>query len=109
MIVSFSNKAMEYIKKKSISNLLVKISFFTQGCIHIYEPILEPIPNDKLGKFQKDADLVVNGINIYLSDQYLETYNTQNELYIDIQKFPTQKLILKNLEPIIIQTCKLEK
>ena len=109
MSVAFSKKAIDYIKKKKIINLLVKISFFTQGCIHIYEPKLEPIPNDKLGNFQKNKRLVVNGINIYLSDQYLETYNTQKELYIDLQKFPKQKLILKNLEPIIIQTCKLDK
>lgn len=109
MSVAFSKKAIDYIKKKKIINLLVKISFFTQGCIHIYEPKLEPIPNDKLGNFQKNKRFVVNGINISLSDQYIETYNTQKELYIDLQKFPKQKLILKNLEPIIIQTCKLDK
>jgi len=109
MNVSFSNKARQYTKKKKIINILVKISFFTQGCVHIYEPKLEPISNDKLGNFQKNKRIIVNGFTIYLSDQFLEIYNTQKEIHIDLQKFPKQKLILKNIDPIIIQTCKLEK
>lgn len=109
MNVTFSNKAREYTKKKNIINLLVKISFFTQGCVHIYEPKLEPIPDDELGDFQKNERIIANGFTIILSDQYLEIYQNQKELFIDLQKFPRQKLILKNLDPIIIQTCKMDK
>ena len=109
MNVTFSNKASEYIKKKNIINLLVKISFFIQGCVHIYEPKLEPIPIDKLGNFEKNERIILNGFTILLSDQFLKIYNSQEELHIDLQKFPNQKLILKNLDPIIIQTCKMDK
>lgn len=109
MNVTFSNKAREYTKKKNVINLLVKISFFTQGCVHIYEPKLVPIPNDELGNFEKNERIIVNGFTIILSDQYLEIFKNQKEFIIDLQKFPRQKLIVKNLNPIIIQTCKMDK
>jgi len=109
MMIILSNKAKGYIKKKCIKNLLIKISFFTEGCVHVYEPKIETIIPENIKNYLKNDNFDINGIHVYLSNQYNEIYKNQKDIHVDLQKFPRKKLIIKNIDPIIINACKLEE
>ena len=110
MDIILSEKAKEYITRKRISNLEIKISFFSERCVQIFEPKVQVISDKNLDDFVGIRKEIVDGIVIYISDQFSEIYKEENkDIHIELHKFPKKKLIIKNIDPIIIQTCKIDK
>lgn len=108
MSIILSNKSKEYIEKNKISHLLIRVSFFTEGCILIKEPKIE-IVNEKDMKKYKDHDKIMNeNLTLLISNDFREIFDQKNKFCLDLGGTFKKKIILKNFQPIIIRTCKVD-
>jgi len=105
--ISFSNKAKDYLKKKNFKHLLVKTNFFSETCVQIYEPKIAPLKKGEVKDLQDHEKVVLNGLDIYVSKKFLNRFIIEKKIEVDLQRFP-KKLIIKNIDPIVINVCKIE-
>jgi len=106
MSISLSNKSKEYLKKSNTSNFLVDIIFIEEPCTQIYNPTIEKIKDVDFDKY-KDFEKVSNdNLILYLSDWFIKIYGKLEEYQLDINGIFKKKLIIKNINPIIKNTCK---
>ena len=105
--IEFSDRAQKYISEKNYRHLLIKISLFSEKCVQIYEPVIISLSSEELDFYQDCTQLTINGMVIYLDKQFLELYPSISQIFIERQRFP-KRLFIKNLDPIIINTCRVD-
>ena len=107
MSILLLDKSKEFIKKNNISHLLIDITFIEEPCTQIYDPKIEMIKNIDIEKYENLEKVSGNNITLYLSKQFIEIYGKLKEYQLDVGGFFRKVLILKNIEPIIKNTCKI--
>lgn len=107
MSILLSEKSKEFINKNNISYLLIDIIFIEEPCTQIYDPKIEIIKNDDTEKYENLEKVSGNKISLYLSKQFIEIYGKLNEYQLDIGGFFKKVLIIKNIDPIIKNICKI--
>ena len=106
MSISLSNKSKEYLKKSNISNFLVDIIFIEEPCTQIYNPTLKKITEADIEKYKDFEKVSKDNLILYLSDWFIQIYGKLEEYQLDINGVFKKKLIIKNIDPIIKNTCK---
>ena len=108
MSIVLSNKSKEYLKRSNTSNLLVDITFIEEPCTQIYNPVIEKIEDIDLENY-KDFEKVSNdNLILYLSDWFIKIFGKLEEYQLDIDGIFKKKIIIKNINPIIKNTCKVD-
>ena len=107
MSILLSEKSKEFIDKNNISYLLIDITFIEEPCTQIYDPKIEMIKNIDTEKYENLEKVSGNKITLYLSKQFIEIYGKLKEYQLDVGGFFKKVLILKNIDPIIKNTCKI--
>ena len=109
--ITFSKKAREYLKEKEIPSFLIKISLFSEKCVQIYEPIIQPISREEIEKKLSAKEIIKEEgyakPDIFYTSQFEELFKEQNEIQIERKRFP-KKLVIQNIDPIIINTCRVD-
>ena len=107
MMIKLSKKLEDYLQKNNILNLILRIAFFTEGCILIKEPKIEVINDQSLKDF-KDYEKICNDkLTLFISEEFKEIYGTKEDFILELGGKLIKKIILLNYQPIIIRTCKL--
>ena len=107
MSILLSDKSKEFVEKNDISHLLIDITFIEEPCTQIYDPKIEMIKKIDTEKYENLEKVSGNDITLYLSKQFIEIYGKLKEYQLDVGGFFTKVLILKNIDPIIKNTCKI--
>jgi len=107
MSILLSDKSKEFVEKNDISHLLIDITFIEEPCTQIYDPKIEMIKNIDTEKYENLVKVSGNDITLYLSKKFIEIYGKLKEYQLDVGGFFTKVLILKNIDPIIKNTCKI--
>jgi len=107
MSILLSDKSKEFVEKNNISHLLIDITFIEEPCTQIYDPKIEMIKNIDTEKYEILEKVSGNKITLYLSKQFIEIYGKLKEYQLDVAGFFKKVLILKNIDPIIKNTCKI--
>lgn len=108
MNVILSEKSQEYINKNKISNLLIKVSFFTEGCILIKEPRIENIKNKDREKYTDYNRISKENLNFFIAPDFTEIFSEIEDYFLELEGTLKKKLIIKNIKPIIIRTCQMD-
>ena len=106
MSILLSKESEEYLKKNNASNFLVDIIFIEEPCTQIYHATLEKIEEANLEKYKDFETVSKDNLKLYLSDWFLKIYGKLEEFQLDVDGFFKKKLTIKNVEPIIKNTCK---
>jgi len=107
MSILLSEKSKEFINKNNISYLLIDITFIEEPCTQIYDPKIEIIKSIDTAKYQNFEKVPGDKITLYLSKQFIEIYGKLNEYQLDVGGFFKKVLILKSVDPIIKNICKI--
>lgn len=107
MSISLSNKSKEFLKKSNTLNFLVDIIFIEEPCTQIYNPTVEKIKDVDLDKYKDFEKVSKDNLILYLSDWFLKIYGKLEEFQLDINGILKKRLIIKNINPIIKNTCKI--
>lgn len=107
MSILLSDKSKEFVEKNDISHLLIDITFIEEPCTQIYDPKIEMIKKIDTEKYENLEKVSGNDITLYLSKKFIEIYGKLKEYQLDVGGFFTKVLILKNIDPIIKNTCKI--
>jgi len=108
MNVILSEKAQEYINKNDISNLLIKVSFLTEGCILIKEPKIEIIKDKDIINYVDYNKISKGKLNVFIAQNFNEIFGENEEYFLELEGTLKKKLIIKNIKPIIIRTCQMD-
>ena len=108
MSISLSNKSKEFLKKSNTTNFLVDIIFIEEPCTQIYNPTIEKIKDVDLEKYEDFEKVSKDNLILYLSDWFIKIYGKLEEYQLDINGIFKKKLIIKNINPIIKNTCKVD-
>ncbi|MFX1365634.1 MAG: hypothetical protein ACFFCE_02160 [Promethearchaeota archaeon] len=109
MSIILSNKSEEYLRKSITSNFIVDIMFIEEACTQIYNPTIEYIKDVDLENY-KDYEKVSNeNLILYLSDWFIKIYGKLEEYHLDVGGFFKKKLTITNIDPIIKNTCRIDK
>ncbi len=107
MSILLSDKSKEFVEKNDISHLLIDITFIEEPCTQIYDPKIEMIKKIDTEKYENLEKVSGNNITLFLSKEFIEIYGKLKEYQLDVGGFFTKVLILKNIDPIIKNTCKI--
>ena len=108
MSISLSNKSKEFLKKSNTLNFLVDIIFIEEPCTQIYNPTIEKIKDVDLDKYKDFEKVSKDNLILYLSDWFIKIYGKLEEFQLDINGILKKRLIIKNINPIIKNTCKVD-
>ncbi len=108
MSISLSNKSKEFLKKSNTLNFLVDIIFIEEPCTQIYNPTVEKIKDVDLDKYKDFEKVSKDNLILYLSDWFIKIYGKLEEFQLDINGILKKRLIIKNINPIIKNTCKVD-
>lgn len=106
MSINLTQKAELYLKKENAKKLYIDIAFSEEPCTQIYEPSVEIIEDEELEKYNTPHRLSENGIILFISEWFKQLFGEQNEFKLDLKGLLKKKLVIKNIEPIIKNTCK---
>ncbi|WP_371805537.1 hypothetical protein [Candidatus Lokiarchaeum ossiferum] len=102
--VQFDTRALEYIEKKKISNVLIDVEYLEEPCTQIFSPIVKDqahfISEDKGYRNQQ-------GLLVEFSDQYLNHFDFSQDIIISTEGLLKKHLSVKNIDPIIKNVCKI--
>jgi hypothetical protein len=107
MSILLSKESKEYLKKNNASNFLVDIIFIEEPCTQIYYATIEKIEEADLEKYKDFENVSKDNLILYLSDWFLKIYGKLEEFQLDVDGFFKKKLTIKNVNPIIKNTCKI--
>lgn len=108
MTIIISKKLKTYIKKKEISQLLITVSFFTEGCILIKEPKIIDVTHENKRNFYDSEKNLDGSLILHFSKEFYEIFNKNDEYHLDLGSTFRKKVILTNIQPKIIRTCKVD-
>jgi len=106
MSILLSNKSKEYLKKSNTSNFLVDIDFIEEPCTQIYNPTIKKIKDVDLEKYNDFEKVSKDNLTLFLSDWFIKIYGKLEEYRLDLNGFLKKRLTIKNIDPIIRNTCK---
>ncbi len=110
MSVKLSNKAKIFIIKNNICNILLDVSYFTEGCVLIKEPKIEIIKSNKdLRDFEEYDQIKHDSLNLYISNDFKQIFPQKEEFLLELGGTIKKKIIIKNIQPQIIRTCQVDK
>ena len=104
--IILTEKLRKYLQEKTISYLLAKVSFFSEGCVLIKEPKFEVLNANDLEEFQANEKITKDQLTLYISDDFNEIFGSEEEFYLDLKGVLRKKIIIKNIQPIMKRTCK---
>jgi len=108
MSIILSNKSKDFLKKSNTSNFLVDIIFIEEPCTQIYNPTIEKIKDVDLEKYKDLEKVSTDNLILYLSDWFIKMYGKLKEYQLDINGLFKKRMIIKNINPIIKNTCKVD-
>lgn len=100
--VQFDARAMEYVEKKKINNVLLDVEYLEEPCTQIYSPIVKP--QLMLGSTDKGYRNM-QGLLIEFSEQYLNLFDFSQDVIISTEGLLKKHLSVKNIDPIIKNVC----
>jgi len=106
MSILLTNRSKEYLKKSNTFNFLVDIDFIEEPCTQIYNPILEKIKDGDLEKYSDFEKVSKDNLTLYLSNWFIKIYGKLEAYHLDLNGFLKKRLSIKNIDPIIKNTCK---
>ncbi len=107
MFIALTKESEGYLRKKGIGNLLVDVTLIEEPCTQIYDANITHIKSEDIDKYRNIEKVVDGNLTLILTEQFLKIYGKLDEYQIDLGGFLKKKLILKNVEPIIKNTCKI--
>ena len=106
MSIILTEKSKKYIEKKKINNISLEITYIEVPCTQIYDPKIEIIKDKDLEKYSSYKKVSNNGLNLNVSKSFIELYGDLNKFELDMGSLIKKKLIIKNIDPIIKNVCK---
>jgi hypothetical protein len=107
MFIVLTEESSAYLRKKGISNLLIDVTLIEEPCTQIYDANIRDIKSEDIVKFKNFEKVIDGNLTLYLTEQFLKIYGKLDEYKIDLGGFFKKILILKNVEPIIKNTCRI--
>ena len=102
--IDFDEKSRTLIQEKSISSFLIDVDLMEEPCVQVFSPVI------KL-KFSNNDEFAhktnVNGIEILISNQFIEQFGNLEKILITIKGLLRKHLYIKNVEPLIKNVCKI--
>ncbi len=106
MSITLTEKSKKFIEKKNISNLSLEIAYIEERCTQIYDPKIEIIKNGNLEKYSNYKKVSSNNLTLNISKSFIELFGNLNNFELDMGSLIKKKLIIKNVDPIIKNVCK---
>lgn len=106
MSIILTEKSKKFIEKKKITNLSLEIAYIEEPCTQIYDPKIEIIKDNKTKSYSSYKKVSSNGLTLNVSNSFIELYGDLNEFELDVESLIKKKLIIKNVDPIIKNVCK---
>ena len=102
--VNFDEKALRFIQEKSLSSFLIDVFLMEEPCVQVFSHVIKI-------KFSDNEEFAhktnVNGIEILISNQFIEQFGKYEKLLISIKGLIRKQLYIKNIEPVIKNVCKI--
>ncbi|MHA2036134.1 MAG: hypothetical protein ACW972_01000 [Promethearchaeota archaeon] len=106
MSIVLSGKSQKYIRKNNIQHLLIDLTFIEEPCTEIYDPIIKILRERDLDRYRELDKISEGNLNLYISKNFVKTFGNHDNYSIDTSGIFRNKLVLKNVDPIIVNTCK---
>jgi len=106
MSIVLSGKSQQYIIKNNIQYILVDLIITEESCTKIFEPIIKILQKEDLGSYKELENISDGDLKLYISKNFIKTFGITDIFQIDKSGILKIKLVLSNVEPIIINTCK---
>jgi len=107
MSIILTEKSKKFIEKKKLRNLSLEIAYIEEPCTQIYDPKIEIIKDNNLEKYSSYKKVSSNSLTLNVSKSFIELYGDLNKFELDMGSLIKKKLIIKNVEPIIKNVCKI--
>ena len=105
MAIQFSDQVKNYFEKKSITQMRLQVDLIEEPCTQIYNPKLVPFTDSP-----KDSDILLGShenVSFYALPEFISRFGQPSELVLSLKGLLKKKVILKNIEPIIKNVCKI--
>ncbi len=106
MSIILTEKSKKFIEKKKITTLSLEIAYIEGPCTQIYDPKIKIIKDNKTEKYTSYKRISRNGLTLNVSKSFIELYGDLNNFELDMGSLIKKKLIIKNVEPIIKNICR---
>ncbi len=106
MSIILTEKSKKFIEKKKITTLSLEIAYVEESCTQIYDPKIKIIKDNKTEKYTSYKRVSSNGLTLNVSKSFIELYGDLNNFELDMGSLIKKKLIIKNVEPIIKNICR---
>ncbi|QEE17518.1 hypothetical protein DSAG12_03355 [Promethearchaeum syntrophicum] len=100
--IDFDEKAISLVQEKSISSFLIDVDLMEEPCVQVLSPVIKLKFSDN-DEFAHKTN--VNGIEILISNQFIERFGKYEKILISIKGLIRKQLFIKNIEPIIKNVC----
>lgn len=104
-IVSLTSKLKEFLQQKEISEISVDVKLEEQPCVQIYSPRIEIGEINHSGHKNPHIQ-IVDGITIAFSQNFLSRFQPSKSINFDLKGLFKKRVEITNIEPIIINVCK---
>lgn len=105
MEIHISEKVHQFCAAKGISQLYFVVHLTEEPCTQIYQPMIKtnvkisnPDTFELVGKFDE--------YEIYQDSEYLQMFGNIEEIQLDLKGLLKKQIIIKNVDPIIRNVCK---
>ncbi|MHA1583860.1 MAG: hypothetical protein ACTSVU_07270 [Promethearchaeota archaeon] len=106
MLIRVLEKAANFLEKKHPNAILCDLEELTEPCTKIFNPKIIVLNNsNEIGLKKKSGEY--KSIPFYLSKNFENKFDLPDTLIIGIEGWFTKHLYIKNIDPIIINTCKI--
>ena len=106
MSIILNEKSKKFIEKKNITNLSLEIAYIEEPCTQIYDPKIVIIKDNKIKNDSSYKKVSSNGLTLNVSNSFIKLYGDLNKFELDMGSLIKKKLIIKNVDPIIKNVCK---
>jgi len=108
MTITISKKLLTYLQKKEICQLIAKVSFFTEGCVLIKEPKIIAYSQDDEEKIHDSEKIDEDSLILHFTKEYRDIFGKDDLYQLDLGGTFSKKIMLKNIQPKLIRTCKMD-
>ena len=97
-------KALFFLAKQKRTEFLLDVDFTEEPCVQIFSPILRVFTGnpEKFLTVVRSEDLT-----LYLASSFLEAFSLPPTLEVSVEGLVRKHLIVKNIDPIIKNICKI--
>lgn len=105
MGVRCDTKAQVFLAKQKNSEFLLDVEFTEEPCVQIYTPVFR-IFTESSEKFHTLVH--TQAITLYISSTFIDLFSLPPTLEVSVEGLLRKRLIVKNIDPIIKNVCKIQ-